>query len=215
MMPLMQREWEPLTEPLAEPLAEPAAEPAWDIALLFPAQGSWSEEEYLELTGNRLVELSHGVVEVLPMPTDSHQAMVAFLYAALHAYVSTRGLGKVRFAPLRLRLAPGKFREPDILFLAVERDHLRGEKYWSGADVVMEVVSDDDRQRDLVTKRREYAAAGIDEYWIVDPLEQRITVLCREGDGYVEHGAFVRGQRASSRRLPGFALTVTDVLTAA
>jgi Uma2 family endonuclease len=211
MMPIMQREW----EPLAEPFAEPAAEPAWDIARLFPAQGSWSEEEYLELTGNRLVELSHGVVEVLPMPTDSHQAMVAFLYAALHAYVSARGLGKARFAPLRLRLAPSKFREPDILFLAVERDHLRGEKYWSGADVVMEVVSDDDRQRDLVTKRREYAAAGIDEYWIVDPLEQRITVLCREGDAYIEHGAFVRGQQASSRRLPGFALAVADVLTAA
>jgi Uma2 family endonuclease len=210
MMQGMQREWEHLAEP-----AEPAPEPAWDIALLFPAQGSWSEEEFLELTGNRLVELCQGVVEVLPMPTDSHQAMVAFLYAALHAFASARGLGKVRFAPLRLRLGPGKFREPDILFLGAERDHLRGEKYWSGADVVMEVVSDDDRQRDLVIKRREYAAAGIDEYWIVDPLEQRITVLCREGEHYIEHGAFASGQQASSARLPGFALAVTDVLTAA
>lgn len=210
MMQGMQREWEHLAEP-----AEPASEPAWDIALLFPAQGSWSEEEYLELTGNRMVELSQGVVEVLPMPTDSHQAMVAFLYAALYAFVSARALGKVRFAPLRLRLGPGKFREPDILFLGAERDHLRGEKYWSSADIVMEVVSDDDRQRDLVTKRREYAAAGIDEYWIVDPLEQRITVLRREGEHYLVHGVFAGGQQASSARLPGFTLAVTDVLTAA
>jgi Uma2 family endonuclease len=215
----MQREPERLPELSAEALAkqpeEPAPEPAWDIALLFPAQGSWGDEEYLALSGSRLVELSHGAVEVLPMPTDSHQAIVAFLYAALHAFVSARALGKVRFAPLRLRLWPGKFREPDVLFLGAERDHLRGEQYWSSADLVMEVVSDDDRQRDLVTKRREYAAAGIDEYWIVDVREQRITVLRRDGERYAEHGSFARGQQATSARLPGFTVTVISVLDAA
>jgi len=47
-------------------------------------------------------------------------------------------------------------------------DSRRHNKYWEGADLVKEVVSgsEDDRQRDLVTKRREYAQAGIPEYWI-------------------------------------------------
>jgi Uma2 family endonuclease len=215
----MHREPESLAESPARQPEEPAPEPAWDIALLFPAQGSWDEEEYLTLSGNRLVELSHGVVEVLPMPTDSHQArvafLVAFLYAALHAFASARNLGKVRFAPLRLRLRPGTFREPDVRFLSAERDHLRGEQYWSGADLVMEVVSDDDRRRDLVTKRHEYAAAGIDEYWIVDAREQRIAVLRRDGERYSEHGSFERGQQATSARLPGFAVAVSSVLDAA
>jgi Uma2 family endonuclease len=202
-------------EPLPEQPEESAPEPAWDIALLFPTQGSWDEEEYLALSGNRLVELSHGVVEVLPIPTDSHQARVAFLYAALHAFVSARNLGKVRFAPLRLRLRAGTFREPDVLFLSAARDHLRGEQYWSGADLVMEVVSDDDRRRDLVTKRHEYAAAGIDEYWIVDAREQRITVLRRNGERYAEHGSFGRSQEATSACLLGFAVAVSSVLDAA
>jgi Uma2 family endonuclease len=45
------------------------------------------------------------------------------------------------------------------------------DEYWEGADLVMEVVSshDEDRRRDLVVKREEYARAGIAEYWIVDP----------------------------------------------
>ena len=40
-------------------------EPAWDVALLFPTQGNWTEDDYLELDTNRLVEFSHGFVEVL------------------------------------------------------------------------------------------------------------------------------------------------------
>ncbi len=41
-------------------------EPAWEVAHLFPAQGHWSEEEYLALNTNRLVEFDQGVIEVLP-----------------------------------------------------------------------------------------------------------------------------------------------------
>lgn len=49
--------------------------------------------------------------------------------------------------------------------------------------LVMEVVSGgpQDRKRDLVIKRAEYAAAGIPEYWIVDPESRRITVLTLVG----------------------------------
>src|SRR3954454_25249648 len=93
------------------------SEPAWDVAHLFPDQGTWSEEEYLALNVNRLVEFSHGSLEVLAMPTTSHQLIVAALYRALLAFVTAQELGTVLFAPLRVRLWPGKFREPDLVFL--------------------------------------------------------------------------------------------------
>src|SRR5438132_10469412 len=80
------------------------AEPTWEIAELFPRQGNWSEEEYLALPDNRLLELSDGFLEVLPMPTTSHQALVAYLYGLFLSFVSERDLGKVFFAPIRLRL---------------------------------------------------------------------------------------------------------------
>ena len=80
-------------------------------------------------------------------------------------------------APLRLRLWREKIREPDLLFLADANDPRRQDAYWTGADLVIEVVSRDDPQRDLVTKRSEYAQAGIPEYWIVDPQTATITVL--------------------------------------
>src|SRR5688572_19991123 len=89
------------------------------IALdLEPLQGTWTEAQYLTLTDqtNHLVEFSDGTIEVLPMPTRSHQAILAFLYDLFRAVVGRNG-GKVFFAPLRLRVRPGKFREPDILML--------------------------------------------------------------------------------------------------
>ena len=85
-------------------------EPTWDVAQLFPAQGDWSEAEYLALDTNHLVEFSQGYVEFLPMPTLSHQLIVLFLYEALKALVSAAGLGRVVVAPYKVKLWEGKYR---------------------------------------------------------------------------------------------------------
>ena len=188
-------------------------EPAWEVATLFPAQGAWSEEEYLSLDTNHLVEFSHGHIDLLPMPSDKHQTIVFFLSALLGAFARKSG-GKVLFAPLRLRLWPDKIREPDLLFLADASDPRRQDAYWTGADLVIEVVSPDDPARDLVTKRSEYAQAGIPEYWIVDPQRETITVLRIDGAAYVEHGIFARGQVTTSAHYAGLQTPVSNVLDA-
>ncbi|GAC1652907.1 MAG: hypothetical protein NVS4B8_28240 [Herpetosiphon sp.] len=189
--------------------------PAWAVATLFPAQGQWSEEDYLLLPTNHLVEFSHGQVEVLPMPSQLHQLIVLFLYRALYDFVSGNNLGVVLVAPMRVQLWPGKIREPDVAVMRAVNALRRHDAYWEAADLVIEVVSPDDPQRDLVTKRREYAQAGIPEYWIVDPQAARVTVLQLEADRYVEHGVCRPGMRATSLLLPGFAVEVDRVFAVA
>jgi len=187
-------------------------EPAWDVALLFPRQGHWTEAEYLALDTNQLVELANGCLEVLPMPTPFHQRIVKFLFSLLDAFVTAHGLGEVFFAPMPIHLMPGKYREPDIMYLRPER--LRDlHKQPEGADLVMEVVSEgtENRRRDLEIKPQEYAAAGIAEYWIVDPQEQRITVMTLDGSTYRVHGEFGPGTTATSVFFPGFAVAVDAV----
>jgi len=182
-----------------------------------PARREWTEEEYLDLSTNRLVEFSDGRLEVLPMPTQSHELIVFFLSRLLVALVEVRAPGTVLPAGLRVRLWARKYRQPDGVFMLAEHNRRRHDRYWEGADLVMEVVSPDpkDRKRDLETKRREYARAGIPEYWIVDPLEQRILVLTLRGGGYQVHGEFGRGMEASSLLLPDFHVPVDDVFAAA
>ena len=200
-----------------------AAELTWELAQLAPNrgaglslppdQGHWSEEEYLSLDTNRLIEYSHGQLDVLPMPTFSHQRLVAFLYRSLMGFIEERGLGVVMFAPLRIQLWSGKYREPDLVFMATEHADRLGEQYWRGADLVMEVVSPDDPQRDTVTKRREYAQAGVPEYWIVNPAYAAITVFTLRGREYALHGEFVASETATSVLLDRFTVDVAAVFS--
>ncbi len=182
---------------------------------LLPAQGGWGEEEYLWLTDHtsRLIEFTDGYIEVLPMPTDEHQGVLDFLNDAVKRHVLPDGV--VRFSPLRVRLRDGKIREPDLLLLLDRHDPRRSNRYWSGADLVMEVVSPDKPERDLVEKRRDYAEASIPEYWIVNPLNRTITVLTLDEGTYREHGVFTLGMRATSVLLAGFTLDVRAVFAAA
>jgi Uma2 family endonuclease len=194
-------------------------EPTWAVALMYPLQGDWTEEQYLSLAFERnwLVEYSSGCVEVLPMPTVEHQLIVKFLLKSLEAFLEPRNLGVVLFAPLPVWMGPRNYRAPDLVFKFQENHAKRTTPYYKGADLVMEVVSDDSRshERDHKQKRLDYAAAGIPEYWIVDPQDNRITVLALEGDRYVEHGVFEQDEVATSRLLPGFSISVEAVFAAA
>jgi Uma2 family endonuclease len=191
-------------------------EPAWQVAFFFPAQGHWTEADYLALDrgGGRLVELVNGRLEVLPMPTFSHQKLVAFLFMLLNAHVKKHGLGEVVFAPMPVHLSKEHYREPDIVFMRPER--IAGREYPELADLLMEVVSADpeSRQRDLQEKRRDYALAGIPEYWIIDPEQQLVTVLALDRKEYRVHGEFKSGQQADSPLLPGFDIDVAALFAA-
>lgn len=178
-------------------------------------QGLWSDAQYLGLTAqtNRLIEFTDGVLEVLPRPTRKHQAISRLLFVLLLPLLQARG-GTIFYAPLRLQIRPGKFREPDLLLLLDRTDPRNQEAFWLGADLVIEIVSPDDPTRDTHTKRADYAEAGIREYWIVDPLAAAITVLHLTDGVYQEYGVFRRGEWASSELIPEFRVAVDTVLDA-
>lgn len=195
------------------------AQPAWDVALGYPMQGEWTEEDYLELEatfGNRMIELANGCLEVLPMPTLKHQRIVKWMLNRVDDFIVPRKLGEAAMAPLPVRLFKGQIREPDIMFFEARRILDTEARPLDGADLVMEIPSRGrkNRERDLDTKRREYARAKIPEYWIVDPMTRTITVLWLAGRTYKVHGVFKNGDEATSRLLKGFKVSVRDVFAA-
>lgn len=156
-------------------------------------------------------ELARGVLEVVEVPDDPHGVVVANLYDGISRYRRVHpgvihrygGGSEFRF------WLPGMIsgRNPDLGVV------LRGApKDWRGrriAALAAAVVSEESIARDDVTKREEYLAYGLLEYWIVDPMQRQVTVLTRRGDRWNE--AVFRGQQViPSLVLPGFATTVAE-----
>ncbi len=188
-------------------------EPAWEVAKLFPPQGHWSLDDYLALDAgtNHLIEFSLGNIEVLPMPSIRHQRIVRTLFHLLFMFVQKNALGETFFAPTKVKLWDNKIREPDLFFVSNANLERHTEQWFEQIDLAMEVISPDDPGRDLETKRREYAQAGISEYWLVDPRTDEIMVMTLSEGRYVVHGVFGVGEAADSVLLDGFTVPLVDV----
>lgn len=135
-----------------------------------------SYEAFLErLDEDQWAEWVEGRIVTLSPASEAHQELKGFLVTLLRRFVRRRKLGRVLDAPFQVKLGPElPGREPDILFVRAERVHLFRSRYFDGApDVVVEIVSPDSRVRDRGEKFYEYEAAGVREYWLVDPDRQQ------------------------------------------
>jgi Uma2 family endonuclease len=187
-------------------------EPVWEMATFYPTQGNWSEEQYLALDTNHLIEFHNGVLEFLPMPSFLHQRIVRLLLRLLEAWAAKHG-GEPATAPMPLKTAQAQYREPDLMYLRDPVADAGGVRRIETAELVMEVVSEgeENRKRDYVDKRKDYAKAGIPECWIVDPQVKLITVLSLKDGEYVEHSKACAGQTATSALLEGFAVNASEL----
>lgn len=177
-------------------------------------------EEFMEAefeAGYRY-ELDRGVLEVTYVPGQPHGLIVWTLLRMIVSY-DTRHPGKIFQAggasEFRLWLpAMISGRNPDIAIVLhnTPRDP-RGRR---PPTLVMEVVYEgtEAHERDYVTKREEYLAFGIREYWIVDPIARIVTVLVRDGDVWIEQ-VFRGEEQAKSTMLPGLAIALPELWAAA
>jgi Uma2 family endonuclease len=117
----------------------------------------------------------------------------------------------VRFAPLPVRLWPGKIREPDIFFIAKAHEDRIGERVCGVPDLIVEVISSSTLKTDRMEKFEEYAKAGVAEYWLVDPQARTIEVYALQQGAYLLRGKWGAGETASSGLLSGFAVGVDEV----
>ncbi len=162
----------------------------------------------------RLYEIIDGELLVSPPPGVLHQRIVGELHAQIRQHLRDSGRGEVLFAPVGVRLGDDVL-EPDLVVVLREHADRIGDQVIEGApDVVVEILSPGTAKRDLVTKRAVYQAAGVAEYWIVDPASAAIEVLVLEHGVYVRLGLFRRADALRSRALPELELDVASVIPA-
>lgn len=178
-----------------------------------------SLEDFAEAQGQPgyLYELSRGVVQVMDIPRLSHGRVVDVLSDQLRGYRVShpKRINYIGTGDSCKLLLPGfeSERHPDIaIYLGPPPKLDPVWEFWV-PDIVIEVVSPGQEKRDYEEKRDEYLAAGVKEYWVVDPASERFLVLRRKGDRWQELAHPLSGTY-SPPLLPGLQLNLDDVQAA-
>ena len=123
-------------------------------------------------------ELIDGVIYDMSAPSSAHQRLVSFLHGTIWSYISSNG-GRCEVfpAPYDVQLDEDDYTlvQPDISVIC-DRGKIRKNRCAGAPDWVIEVVSPSTGVRDYLIKLGKYQKAGVREYWIVDPMGERILV---------------------------------------
>lgn len=147
------------------------------------SQGPTTLEEFLRITDeDAWVEWADGKVISLSPASNRHQDIADFLISILRPFVQRHDAGWVRTAPFLMLLPElDRAREPDVLFVRTEHlDRVQETRVEGPADLVVEIVSPESLARDRGEKFAEYEAAGVQEYWLIDPDRQQLEVHALE-----------------------------------
>ena len=116
-------------------------------------------------------QLINGELIEMASPLVRHQIFLVHLSANLVVQVVPLGIGEIVIAPCDVHIDDFNTYQPDLLFVSNARRHIfdpAGHGIIGAPDVVIEILSDSTRRRDLVEKLPVYLAAGVREVCIVD-----------------------------------------------
>ncbi|MBM2811293.1 MAG: hypothetical protein HW416_2052 [Chloroflexi bacterium] len=159
-------------------------------AIRFKAEDIWDTPE----DGNRY-EVVDGNLYMTPPPIPEHQSGSGMLHVFVGHYVHAHSLGRVFSAPIGLVLDDENGLQPDLIYVSNAHLSIIGPKAIEGPpDLVVEVLSPSTRSRDYGIKMRRYAAGGVPNYWILDPLARTVEDYRLGERGYVLQGTYGPGR---------------------
>lgn len=174
------------------------------------AQGQWTYASYAAVPDDgRRYEVVDGVLYMAPAPNEGHQSANNLIAYYLTMHVQIPKLGRIYTAPFDVELAPNAVVQPDVLVvLATNQDIITPSRIIGAPDLVVEIASPSTTTYDRSKKLRAYEQAGVQEFWIADPVARNIEVLLLEQDGYRSKGVFAGQAVLPSRVVPGLPVQV-------
>jgi Uma2 family endonuclease len=163
------------------------------------------EEFCVVVPGGQKADLIDGVIYMASPDSIEDNRLNGWLLWVMDAFIEERGLeGLLNFSRVAYRLDEHSSPEPDIGFIGGRKLKFVKKGYVNCApDAAIEIVSPDSIHRDYVVKRAKYEKAGVREYWIIDPMEEKVTFLRLGADGLFKE-VRPRGGVFVSKVLPGF-----------
>lgn len=180
--------------------------------MLLTATKSATIEDYERLEEGAPYQLIGGELIMSPSPTPFHQRISRNLMRAIDEFVESTKLGWIFDAPLDVYFTDRDIYQPDLIFVRKERVHLIGRnKFNIVPDLVIEILSPSNAYYDLTRKKAIYCEHGVEEYWIVDPEEETIEIMVKDGSFYRTEFMIRKPALLESPMFPGFTMSSEDI----
>lgn len=149
-----------------------------------PKDKRYTIDDIYALPDGERAELIDGQIYYMAPPSRKHQQIVGELFTIINNYIKEKkGACQPYIAPFAVFLndSDTNYVEPDISVIC-DKEKLDEHGCHGAPDWVIEIVSPSSRRMDYYTKLSLYRAAGVREYWIVDPTRESVMVYDMEAD---------------------------------
>jgi len=177
-------------------------------------------EEFLELTkdSEERYEYIDGEIYLLASPKTKHQQALTELFGIFYNWFQGKKCSPF-VAPydITLHRNPENINvvQPDIMVICDLEEKLNENDYYMGVPaLVVEILSEGTRGKDLIKKLDLYMSCGVGEYWVVNPLNQEIAVYRFADQDIADNITFRRGETAQSFIFEGLTAELSRIFKA-
>ena len=159
-------------------------------------------------------QLINGELTEMAGATLAHQSFLLELSLEISSQARAADIGRIVIAPYDVHIDPHNTFQPDLMYVSNDRLHILEQLAATGApDVVIEILSDSTRRRDLNEKLPVYGANGVREIWIVDLDAATVTIHSGDGDTSTPVRTFAASDTLTSDAMPGVAIDLAPIFT--
>lgn len=204
-----------ITDFIADLLDSPDAKLIIDrVQAVLDDESKRRQEFYEWLQDDMKAEFINGEVITHSPVKRRHLRASKYLFNLLQNFIATRGLGEVDYEKALVTLTRNDY-EPDICYWRKEvADEFDDETMKHPApDLVVEILSKGTAKRDRGVKFEDYAAHGVREYWLVDPMRQTVEQfrLDEEFMAFDAVGNFHLTDTLTALTVPGFSIPIRAI----
>ena len=156
-------------------------------------QGEYTIEDYLALPKGTRAELIDGFLYAMASPTPLHQLVATLMGQQLMNFVQEHGCPCIPISSpvdVQLHMDDKTMIQPDVMILCSHKEILSNKRIYGAPDFVAEILSPSNRVVDMALKLFHYIAAGVREYWLVDPERGTVVVYDLEHDAEMQMYTF-------------------------
>jgi prevent-host-death family protein len=179
-----------------------------------------SYEEFMQIyeKSTLRMEFINGEIYILGSPSLDHQEILGRLHIAFNQHFQGKQC-RVYFAPFDVHFRKRDFKEPDVmqpdLLVVCDLANNVTEKgrYMGTPSLVLEILSDSTRSKDMIDKLNTYMLSGVREYWVVDPKQENILIYSFDDCRIDKYRTFEKGNSAQSMTFDGLAADVASLFS--